>query len=94
MEAIIQTGGKQYRVKEGDVIPVERLTAKQVNLTPLLVTKEGKAVSGKASVKASVVEETKGEKLIVFKMRPKKRYRVKNGHRQKLSLLKIDKISA
>ena len=95
MEAIITTGGKQYQVREGDELAVEKLAGPSVTLTPILVTKDGKSVgTGKAAVAASVVEERKGEKLVVFKMKAKKRYRVKAGHRQKYSIIRIDKITA
>lgn len=94
MQAIIKTGGKQYTVREGDVIAVERLSGKTASFTPLLVTDGDKNIgSAKASVTASVVAEAKGPKLIVFKMKPKKRYRVKAGHRQTVTQLKIEKIS-
>ncbi len=94
MEAVISTGGKQYVVKAGDVIEVEKLAEGTVEFTPLLVTQDGKTMTGKSpKVSASVVEQTKGEKLIVFKMKAKKRYRVKAGHRQKLSRLQIDQIT-
>ncbi len=95
MQAIIQTGGKQYAVREGDVIAVERLAGKTQTFTPLVVTDGDKSVgSSKAAVTATVLVEAKGVKQIVFKMKPKKRYRVKAGHRQTLSQLKIDKITA
>ena len=93
-QAVIETGGKQYLVSEGDVIAVEKLADKKQTLTPLLVTKDGKAApAAKAKVSASVVDEIKGEKLTVFKMRPKKRSRTKTGHRQTYSQLRIDKIT-
>ena len=95
VEAVIQSGSKQYRVKEGDTVTVEKLgDAKTVTLKPLLVTTDGKLGNpAKATVKATVTDQVKGEKLIVFKMKPKKRSRRKNGHRQTHSLLKIDKIT-
>lgn len=93
-QAVIQTGGKQYLVSEGDVIAVEKLADTKQTLTPLLVTKDGKAASAaKAKVAATVVEEIKGEKLTVFKMKPKKNSRTKTGHRQRYSALRIDKIT-
>jgi large subunit ribosomal protein L21 len=92
--AVIETGGKQYLVSEGDVIAVEKLAGQKQTLTPLLVTKDGKKASvANAKVSASVIDEIKGEKLTVFKMRPKKRSRTKTGHRQKYSQLRIDKIT-
>ena len=93
--AVIKTGGKQYLVAEGDTLEVEKLTdEKSVSFEPLLVTKDGKTVAGKGKVTASVVGPAKGEKLIVFKMKAKKGYRRKTGHRQSLTTIKIDKIAA
>lgn len=92
VEAVISTGGKQYAVKEGDVISVEKLEGKTATFTPLLVTKDGQPQAGKATVKATVVGAAKGEKIVVFKMKAKKGYRKKAGHRQSQTQLKIDKI--
>lgn len=100
MYAIVETGGKQYRVKEGDVLSVEKLNAEQgakVNLKVLAVKKDGSLVVGKpylenASVEASILEHGKGEKIIVFKYKAKKNYRRKQGHRQPYTKIKIDKI--
>ena len=84
--AVIATGGKQYLVHEGDELLVEKLAdQKSVSFKSLT---DGK------SVKASVVGEEKGPKLVVFKMKAKKNYRRKNGHRQSLTKIRIDKISA
>jgi large subunit ribosomal protein L21 len=95
VQAVIQTGGKQYLVSEGDVIAVEKLSEPKQTLTPLMVTADGKAQSAaKAKVSASVLdEEIKGEKLVVFKMKAKKGSRKKTGHRQTFSQLRIDKIT-
>lgn len=94
MEAVIATGGKQYRVKEGDIITVEKITEKSVTFAPLLVTDGGNVkAAGKGKVTATAIEEVKGKKLVVFKMKPKKGYRRKSGHRQRLSQLKIEKIT-
>lgn len=93
-QAVIQTGGKQYLVSEGDVIAVEKLADKKQTLTPLMVTTDGKAGNATtAKVTASVLEDVKGEKLTVFKMKPKKGSRKKTGHRQTFSQLRIDKIT-
>ncbi|MBX6752813.1 50S ribosomal protein L21 [Thermorudis peleae] len=103
MYAIVQTGGKQYRVQAGDVLDVEKLEAEpgsEVTLEQvLLVGGEGGAQVGRpyvpgARVIAEVVDQIKGPKLIVFKMKPKTRYRRKNGHRQRLTRLKIKEIQA
>lgn len=85
-DAVIKTGGKQYLVKEGDELLVEKLgDQKTVSFTSLT---DGK------TVKATVVGPEKGPKLVVFKFRPKKKYRKKTGHRQGLTKIRIDKISA
>ncbi|MSU75941.1 50S ribosomal protein L21 [Patescibacteria group bacterium] len=84
--AVIKTGGKQYLVHEGDEVLVEKLTEEK--------TVSFKSLTDGKTVKASVVGPEKGPKLIVFKFRPKKKYRKKTGHRQGLTRIKIDKISA
>ena len=102
MYAIIATGGKQYKVEEGDVIRVEKLDVKEgeeVTFDQVLVIgdKELKigdpTVSG-ASVKATVVTEGKEKKVIVYRYKPKTGYHKKNGHRQPFTQVKIDKIIA
>ena len=97
MFAIVQTGGKQYKVAEGDVISVEKLdraVGDKVNLEVLLVSDNGKVVAGNPSVKdavceAEVVSHGKGDKIVVFKYKPKKNERKKQGHRQPFTQLKI-----
>ncbi|MDD5370059.1 MAG: 50S ribosomal protein L21 [Anaerolineaceae bacterium] len=100
--AIIENGGKQFRVAEGGTIEVDVLplqAGEQVELMDVLLFVDGESVSvgtplvSGARVMTTVVEQTKGPKLIVFKYRPKKRYRVKTGHRQKYTRLKIESIS-
>ncbi len=100
--AIIETGGKQYRVKEGDRITVERLATEagqDVTLDRVLMvggsssTKIGTPVVDGASVTARVDEHFRGEKLVIFKFKPKKRYRRKTGHRQELTRLTITGIT-
>ena len=102
MYAIIATGGKQYKVEEGDVIRVEKLDVKEgeeITFDQVLVIgdKELKigdpTVSG-ASVKATVVTEGKEKKVIVYRYKPKTGYHKKNGHRQPFTQVKIDKIIA
>ena len=102
MYAIIATGGKQYKVEEGDVIRVEKLDVKEgeeITFDQVLVVgdKELKigdpTVSG-ASVKATVVAEGKEKKVIVYRYKPKTGYHKKNGHRQPFTQVKIDKIIA
>jgi large subunit ribosomal protein L21 len=101
MYAVIKTGGKQYRVAKDDIIEVEKLdTAIGGSVTldqVLLVGSEGSAkigtptVSG-ASVKATVLNQKKDDKIIVFKKKRRQNYRRKNGHRQNLTVLKITDI--
>lgn len=100
--AVIETGGKQYRVAEGDVIYVEKLGAEeQATVTfdkVLAVVADGKATIGKplvegASVTGTVLKNGRKKKIIVFKMRPKKNYRRKMGHRQPYTKVQITKIS-
>lgn len=103
MYAIIETGGKQYKVKKGDVIRVEKLNAevgKKFTFDKVLaVSKDGSLDFGtpileKATVTASVDEEGKGEKLTVFRYKPKKTYSRKLGHRQPFTKLTIEAINA
>jgi large subunit ribosomal protein L21 len=103
MYAIVKSGGHQYRVREGDVIDVELLSVtpgSKLTIEDVLLVSDGSdvkvgtpLVSG-AKVSATVVGDVKDRKVVVFKYRPKNRYRVKTGHRQKLTRLKIDGISA
>jgi len=103
MYAIIETGGKQYKVAEGDVVKVEKLGAaegEQVTLDKvLMVVKEAGLLVGKpyvdnAKVVASVVTNGKAKKILVFKYKNKTNYRRKQGHRQPFTALKIEKIEA
>lgn len=94
MYAVVETGGKQYKVEAGDVIKVEKLNlnaGEKVNLKVLLVVDGDKVVSSTADseVVAEVVEHGKSKKLVVFKYKPKKRVRTKQGHRQPFTALKI-----
>ncbi len=100
MYAIIRTGGKQAKVKEGDVIDVERLRADgdDVSFTPLLVVNDkGKVFSGRetlktAKVSAKVISEGAGQKIDIFKYKAKTGYRRRSGHRQKFTTIEITKI--
>jgi large subunit ribosomal protein L21 len=103
MYAIIETGGKQYKVQEGDVVFIEKLTADEgTDVTfdkVLLVSKEnsvdfGSPVVKDASVSAKVLGHGKEKKIIVFKYKPKKGYRNKTGHRQPYTKVQIEKINA
>lgn len=100
MYAVIETGGKQYRVQEGDVITVEKLNAEagdKVTFDKVLLMSDGKDVKVgtpylDAAVSGSVVENGKGKKVIIFKYKAKKDYRKKQGHRQPYTMVKIDSL--
>lgn len=104
MYAVLKTGGKQYRVSEGDVIFVEKLNGEvdsTVELTEVLaVAKEDGAISvgspvvEGAKVVCKVLAQDKAKKIIVFKYKPKKDYRRKQGHRQPYTKLMVEKIMA
>lgn len=102
MFAIIQTGGKQYKVTEGMFIDVEKLELNigdKLNLEVLLVSGEGKTVAGTPVVEGAIVEgevlaHGKGDKLTIFTYKPKKRVRRKLGHRQPFTRVKILSIKA
>ncbi len=102
MQAVIVTGGKQYSVKEGDVVFVEKLNAEAgetVTFDQVLAVLDGEnskfgapTVAG-ASVQASVVKNGRGKKIVVFKYKPKKDSKSKQGHRQPYTKVQIEKIS-
>jgi large subunit ribosomal protein L21 len=102
MYAIIETGGKQYQVREGDVIDVDVIHSEQKDLTfdkVLLLNDGTKSHVGiphlpKCVVHAELIGETKGEKVIAFKYKKCKNYRRTVGHRQKYTRVKITKIAA
>ena len=103
MYAVLTTGGKQYRVQEGDVLFVEKLNAEvdsTVELTEVLaVAKDGEIKVGPpvvegAKVVAKVLAQGKAKKVVVFKYKRKKDYRRKNGHRQPYTKIVIEKIEA
>lgn len=98
MYAVIKTGGKQYKVAKDDVIQVEKLTAeagKSVELDEVLLVADDKGVTvgaptvDGATVTATVVEQARGDKIIVFKKKRRQNYRRKAGHRQDLTVLRI-----
>ena len=99
--AIVESGGKQYRAVEGSTIEVDRLpleVGQPVEMKSVLLMVDGESVSvgtptvKGAQVKAVVVDQMKGPKVVVFKYRPKKRYRVKTGHRQQYTRLQVESI--
>ncbi len=102
MYAIIETGGKQYKVAEGDVITVEKLGAEadtKYTFDKVVAVCDGDSYkfgsdASSASVDATVIGDGKAKKVIVYKYKPKKGFHKKNGHRQPFTKLKIDKINA
>lgn len=102
MYAIVSTGGKQYKVATDDVLNVEKIEGEvgaKIEL-PVLFLNDGKKIItdpaklAKAKVTAEIVEQFKGEKVLVFKFHKRKRYRRTQGHRQQLTRIKITKVQA
>ncbi len=103
MYAIVRTGGKQYQVACGDQVRVEKLEGNvgdSVDLNDVLMVVEGEEVKigrpllENAKVTATIAEQGKGKKIIVFKKKRRKGYRLKKGHRQAYTALKIEAITA
>ena len=101
MYAIIATGGKQYKVSEGDIITIEKLgveAGEKVTFDQVLAVSDNGIKVGadvaNASVEASVVKEGRGKKVIVYKYKRKTGYHKKHGHRQAFTQVKIEKINA
>ena len=101
MYAIIATGGKQYKVSEGDIIKVEKIAGEAgdtVTFDNVLAVSDGSLKVGKdaaaASVSAKVMQQGRGKKVIVYKYKPKSGYHKKNGHRQAFTQVKIESIKA
>ncbi|GIQ64603.1 50S ribosomal protein L21 [Paenibacillus cisolokensis] len=101
MYAIIETGGKQYKVQEGDVLYIEKLAAgegESVTFDRVLAVSKGDGlvtgtpVVAGASVTAKIEKHGRGKKIIVYKYKPKKNYRRKQGHRQPYTKVTIEKI--
>ena len=102
MKAIVEIGGKQLKVEKGQTFLVNRLekeSGKKISFEKVfLIEDKGKTTVGtplvdKVSVSASIIDHLKGDKVIVFKKKRRKGYKVKNGHRQYLTKIKIDNIS-
>ena len=100
--AVVEDGGKQFKAVEGETIEVDRYdveVGEQIDLDHVLLISDGDAVTigtpviEGAKVEATVIAHIKGPKVIVFKYKPKIRYRVKKGHRQQYTRLRIDSIS-
>ena len=103
MYAIIGTGGKQYKVHEGEILRVEKIPGKardSVSFDKVLMFSDGKTVNigrpllDDVMVKGHIVLQEKAKKIIVFKYKRRKRYRKKQGHRQQLTAVMIDNIEA
>lgn len=102
MYAVVRTGGKQYRVTAGQILEVEALSGQpgdQVELTDVLLLADGDRITVEprllegACVQAQITGQRKGRKIEVFRYRPKKRVRVRRGHRQRRTRLQIESIS-
>jgi len=101
MYAVIKTGGKQYRVQQGDVLRVEKLDAevgKKVTFDNVLMIGEGADIkagddAAKAKVSAVVTDEGRDKKVVIFKKRRRKNYRLTQGHRQSFTTVQIEKIT-
>jgi large subunit ribosomal protein L21 len=101
MYAIIVTGGKQYKVSEGDIITIEKLELEKGNTVTfdqvVAISDKELKVAGdvaEASVTATVIEQGRGRKIVVYKYKSKTGYHKKQGHRQSYTKVKIDKINA
>ncbi len=103
MYAVIETGGKQYKVQEGDVLNVEKLSADEGETVEvekvLAVVKDGEMVVGRPLVEGAkavlkVLEHKKDKKIIIFKYKAKKKYRKTQGHRQPYTQVVVEKIEA
>lgn len=101
MYAIVNTGGKQYKIREGETFRIEKIpggVGESVSFDKVLMVSDGENVSigqpvlDNVSVNGHIVEQGKAKKIIVFKYKRRKRYRRKQGHRQQYTTVKIDKI--
>jgi large subunit ribosomal protein L21 len=102
MYAVMKTGGREYRVSKGDLIRVEKLIGKvgdPVELKDvLMVSKEGETLLGaphltNVVIKGEIVQETKGKKVLTYKMKKRKNYRRFKGHRQTYTYLRVNEIN-
>ncbi len=101
MYAVVNTGGKQYKVQKGETLRIEKIPGEvgaQVTFDKVLMVADGENVRvgqpllEKAAVQASIVEQDRAKKIIVFKYKRRKRYRRKQGHRQPYTAIRIDGI--
>jgi large subunit ribosomal protein L21 len=103
MYAIVNTGGKQYKIQQGDILRVEKIPGEigsSVSFDKVLMFSDGENVNigqpvlDNVAVKGHIIEQGKAKKIIVFKYKRRKRYRRKQGHRQQYTAIKIDSIQA
>jgi large subunit ribosomal protein L21 len=103
MYAVINTGGKQYKVQPGDTLRIEKIAGSvgsKVTFDKILMIADGETIRvgqpivEQAAVQASIVEQDKAKKILVFKYKRRKRYRRKQGHRQPYTAIRIDGIEA
>ena len=103
MYAIVKTGGKQYKVRQGDILRFEKLNGdvgSDITFDQVLMVADGENVSigqplvENATVNGQIVEQGRSKKIIVFKYKRRKRYRRKQGHRQQFTAVRIDSINA
>ena len=103
MYAVVSTGGKQYKVQQGETLRIEKIPGEvgsKVTFDRVLMVADGENVRvgqpvlEKAAVLAIIVEQDKAKKILVFKYKRRKRYRRKNGHRQPFTAVRIDGIEA
>ncbi len=103
MYAVVSTGGKQYKVQKGETLRIEKIPGDvggKVTLDQVLLVADGESIRvgqpmvEKAAVQASIVEQDKAKKILVFKYKRRKRYRRKAGHRQPYTAIRIDGIEA
>ena len=97
MHAILETGGKQYRVASGDVIRVEKLTGEigsEIELAAKAAFKDGGELVAGGTIKATILGEGRGDKVVVFKFKRKKQYKRTIGHRQNFTEVRVSEIVA
>jgi len=103
MYAVINTGGKQYKVQQGETLRIEKIVGdvgSKVTFDKVLMVADGETIRvgqpviEQATVQASIVEQDKAKKILVFKYKRRKRYRRKQGHRQPYTAIRIDGIEA
>ena len=101
MYAIVNTGGKQYKIQEGDILRIEKIPGdigSDVDFAQVLMVSDGENVTigtpalENVGIKAHIVDQGKAKKILVFRYKRRKRYRRKQGHRQQYTAVKIDKI--